>query len=155
MVTSFQAFLTDAPGKVLKETTGTAYGNAWIPVMLLEMTTVRSIDRRRETETETPSLQIKKPTTNGGTMTLIWQADAVKKLKKKKENLHLLQTVLRKREHLKPLVESNLLDLLLAQRVREMQADPLLLLPNRNLPNRRNRLYPHLHQSMLGRGLSD
>lgn len=43
--------MRDAPGKELKETTGTAYGNVLTPGMLLEMTTGRTIDRHREPET--------------------------------------------------------------------------------------------------------
>ena len=95
---SLQPILRDAPGKELKETTGTAYGNVLTPGMLLEMTTGRTIDRHREPETVIFYPLAKRLTTNVGMMILSLQANIEKKLGERRENTYLQARALRERE---------------------------------------------------------
>ncbi|KAJ4886153.1 hypothetical protein Rs2_25901 [Raphanus sativus] len=84
---SLQAIMRDAPGKELNEITETAYGTAWTPGMLREMTTVSLTDVLLEIVTCFPLA--KKPTIREGTMILLLQADNVRKLRKLRGNMYL------------------------------------------------------------------
>ncbi|WZY99146.1 hypothetical protein YC2023_071475 [Brassica napus] len=123
--------------------------------MLLEMITVRRIDRHRATATEIviSYLLAKRPTTSVDMMILSLQADSEKKLGELRENTYLLLRAPREREHLKALVINNLLSLYLAPREREKLTILPIPRPSSKSPNRLNK--SSLPQIMSGKDLLD
>nr|VDD54097.1 unnamed protein product [Brassica oleracea] len=117
--------------------------------MLLEMTTVRTIDRLLETGIYYHLA--KKHTTREGTMILSQQANIAKKLGGQRESMYLHPIALREREHLKALVINNLLGLHLARRERQqLKTLPKHCWSSVNWLNR-----PTFPQIMLGNVLLD
>ncbi|WZY75308.1 hypothetical protein YC2023_021692 [Brassica napus] len=105
--------------------------------MLLEMTTVRTIVRHRETVTVISYPLAKRLTTSVGMMILSLQANIGKKLGERRENMYLQPRALREGEHPKALVIIKLLGHHLALREREkLTILPILSLNSHNRLNR-------------------